>query len=227
MASFEKSASLAIEGELKGLHSTIECLFLLGSRGSTTKQKGKIYPENETTESEMLATTTNPPWTFGGVQRSFSRLLRFDQKKQTSIPLIPEIQKVEKKKKVEFDNIDEYWKREEYGGIKIWVNAGSGDVSVEYPVLNEGSKQRSIKKKLSKESPNLQNDNESTKRIHWQEIHKTIESSRKYNNPEMQELFDLIDCRSSSRRISEIVQEKKRNYHCSQGQKLQGQKKLI
>lgn len=117
MASFEKSASLAIEGELKGLHSTIECLFLLGSRGSTTKQKGKIYPENETTESEMLATTTNPPWTFGGVQRSFSRLLRFDQKKQTSIPLIPEIKKVEKKKKkVEFDNIDEYWKREEYGG---------------------------------------------------------------------------------------------------------------
>lgn len=208
-----------IEGELKDYFHDGIMLMLLGSRGSTTKQKGKIYPENETTESEMLD-TTNPPWTLGGVQRSFSRLLRFDLRKQASIPLIPEIQKVEKKKKVEFDNIDEYWKREEYGGIKIWVNAGSGDVSVEYPVLNEGSKQRSIKKKLSKEAPNLhQNDDESTKRIHWQEIHKTIESSRKYNNPDMQELFDLIDCRSSSRRISEIVQEKKRNHQRSQGQK--------
>ena len=98
-------------------------------------------------------------------------------------------------KRITVDNIADQWKREEYGGVKMWVNDITGDVSLDNP-YGEG-----------KSYPHQQQSDSLCRK--FPKTRRSVTTIKSlYDGREMEDLFKILD-RNSVKQKSKIVTHKK------------------
>lgn len=104
---------------------------------------------------------------------------------------------------------DGQWKREVHGGVKMWVNASSGEISLHQPKNLPPQSEMSVRSSVRgnpttswrlmfRKTNRVACSDESKKRneTSLRSTERTV-----YKNPEMKELMDLFDNRDSGKKI--------------------------
>ena len=137
------------------------------------------------------------------VTKTFANLLRFNSK--LSLSQGSQAQTVRRNPKtIVVENTNSYWNVEVYGGVKVWVNSKTGDVSVENP-HQPTARRRSVhsRRSITNMTWKIAGQMDGTGGREGEHCKSPTRGSV-YFNPDMKELMDLLDGQSS-RKISQAV----------------------
>ncbi len=136
-------------------------------------------------------------------------------------------------KKSDVDSSKDHWKLEDYGGVKIWVNSQTGEVSVENPESDDDEddelcshtsakhcgpflvhREGGIPKgpKSSKVADNKCNKRPSKKSFSLLRILGFSKKEEQYHSNDVKEWFDMLDSGRTSRNTDRVVTSQKRHH---------------
>eukprot|EP01040_Poterioochromonas_malhamensis_P002671 gene2671-2837_t len=136
-------------------------------------------------------------------------------------------------KKSDVNNSKDHWKLEEYGGVKIWVNSKTGEVSVENPESDDDEDDELCSHtsskhcgpflvhreggipngpKSSKVADNKSNKRPSKKSFSLLRILGLSKKEEQYHSNDVKEWFDMLDSGRTSRTSDRVMTSQKRHH---------------
>lgn len=180
----------------------------------------KDAPPPVTAESSVATMST---WTTAATQvvdkpsvaaeRNFTNILKFNMKSDRNADFKRVARKVIKT--IVIEHGQDQWKREEHGGVKMWVNSSTGEVSVEDPHKRDVSKHRrgslsSIRSNHSKVAPMNMNGTIRQGHHHRGSVRdngrSSVRQTQNIENEEMKDWFEgFLD--SNSLKIKKAIRK--------------------
>lgn len=173
-----------------------------GGRLKILQKDSRIHPSKDSSmirvkpiiqPKEYTKEKNHPRFSFSG-RSGFSDFLKVQPRKHPVIPDNATPETSSKREIIVIHHVEEKWNLEEHGGIKMWVNSGSGEVSLTNPYQttpNPAPPPRKRKMALIDPQWDLALRRESVL-----VTYKTKGTAFPSSSLEVQELFDLLDPKS-------------------------------